>query len=629
MKKIQKILFITLIGLLNIGPGFTSSNGQDEIIPAPRNLGINFRNPQHKLVVNGTTLIKGAVTIADGTQATGYILATDNNGVASWASAGSLSGLSEWTDAGTFLRPQDLSGEEDIVIGGTTTGAADILLDKSGAAIFNQQKNNADFRIVGQTVDNLFFTDASTNRIGINNASPAALLDIGNGTANFIDGVNDLIVGDDVEVDGTVFANKFNGGTFYGNGRHLTGIVGLTAAGSTGQIQFYNGGALGANWRLHWSKANYRLGLANPNPDTLLDINGATTYREMGEPLNPDEDAAVFWLSNSTGNGDDADFMAKVTEGGVTKVFTIIDFDKDPFNPEFNGMTLNGLTADRLVKTDSNKKLASVSEIRIDGTGNVGIGTSNPSSKLDVNGKTTTVNFKMTTGATTGYLLQSDATGNATWVNPTSITSNAAAGNNTEIQFNSSGAFAASPNLTWDGTRLYGLGISAGAGTVSSPSYSFAGDTDTGFYRPVANNFGFVVGGQEAIRINSSAQVGFGKLNPQATADVNGSLALKSSGIQTMFAATTLSPSKSIMKVASNSGAVNLSSNPQVSLTGIADGQLLIIKGTSNANTVRFNDGAGLSLKDNTFVVLGNKDTLVLMYDAGDNEWLEVMRSDK
>jgi len=137
----------------------------------------------------------------------------------------------------------------------------------------------------------------------------------------------------------------------------------------------------------------------------------------MGEPLNPDEDAAVFWLSNSTGNGDDADFMAKVTEGGVTKVFTIIDFDKDPFNPEFNGMTLNGLTADRLVKTDSNKKLASVSEIRIDGTGNVGIGTSNPSSKLDVNGKTTTVNFKMTTGATTGYLLQSDATGNATWVN--------------------------------------------------------------------------------------------------------------------------------------------------------------------------------------------------------------------
>jgi len=96
-----------------------------------------------------------------------------------------------------------------------------------------------------------------------------------------------------------------------------------------------------------------------------------------------------------------------------------------------------------------------------------------------------------------------------------------------------------------------------------------------------------------------------------------------------MFAATTLSPSKSIMKVASNSGAVNLSSNPQVSLTGIADGQLLIIKGTSNANTVRFNDGAGLSLKDNTFVVLGNKDTLVLMYDAGDNEWLEVMRSDK
>jgi hypothetical protein len=59
----------------------------------------------------------------------------------------------------------------------------------------------------------------------------------------------------------------------------------------------------------------------------------------------------------------------------------------------------------------------------VEGNGNVGIGTSNPSSLLDVNGKTTTANFEMTNGANSGYLLQSDASGNGTWVSPSIISS--------------------------------------------------------------------------------------------------------------------------------------------------------------------------------------------------------------
>ena len=53
-----------------------------------------------------------------------------------------------------------------------------------------------------------------------------------------------------------------------------------------------------------------------------------------------------------------------------------------------------------------------------DGT-NVGIGVS-PSvgNKLDVAGKTKTTNFQMTTGAVANYVLQSDASGNATWAAP-------------------------------------------------------------------------------------------------------------------------------------------------------------------------------------------------------------------
>ena len=50
--------------------------------------------------------------------------------------------------------------------------------------------------------------------------------------------------------------------------------------------------------------------------------------------------------------------------------------------------------------------------------GNVGIGTTNPISTLDVNGKITTTNFQMTSGATNSYVLTSDASGNAYWSVP-------------------------------------------------------------------------------------------------------------------------------------------------------------------------------------------------------------------
>lgn len=49
------------------------------------------------------------------------------------------------------------------------------------------------------------------------------------------------------------------------------------------------------------------------------------------------------------------------------------------------------------------------------GTGNLGIGKTNPSEKLDVNGKTKTTNLQVTSDAGEGKVLTSDANGNATW----------------------------------------------------------------------------------------------------------------------------------------------------------------------------------------------------------------------
>lgn len=51
--------------------------------------------------------------------------------------------------------------------------------------------------------------------------------------------------------------------------------------------------------------------------------------------------------------------------------------------------------------------------------------------------------------------------------------------------------------------------IEFAAGSASTPSITFTGDTNTGIYSPAADTIAFAEGGAEALRINSSAQVEF------------------------------------------------------------------------------------------------------------------------
>jgi len=59
-----------------------------------------------------------------------------------------------------------------------------------------------------------------------------------------------------------------------------------------------------------------------------------------------------------------------------------------------------------------------------------------------------------------------------------------------------------------------------GAGTVSAPSITTTGDTNTGIFFPAADTIAFSEGGTEVMRIDSSGRVGIGTSSPSFTLDV-------------------------------------------------------------------------------------------------------------
>lgn len=126
---------------------------------------------------------------------------------------------------------------------------------------------------------------------------------------------------------------------------------------------------------------------------------------------------------------------------------------------------------------------------------------------------------------------------------------------------------------------------------------------------------------------STPAAVAATTLSASGTTALAAKLFTPSTAIQSLLAATTVSPNAARIRVGGNGGAVLLVALPTIT-NPASDGQRLLIQGTHDTNTVTFQDegtlpNSKLRLGANTRA-LGKGDQLELVWDQVDGTWYEV-----
>ena len=269
-----------------------------------------------------------------------------------------------------------------------------------------------------------------------------------------------------------------NAGTIRWTGTNFEGRTGsawinlggggtLTGSGTATRVAFWSGtSALSSNANLYWDNTGSNLGIGTSSPLGKLHIEGA------GELLRINSTADNSTLSriyvNSSPRMDLTSFAATGAQ------LTLYDG--------------SGTYATRI-------GAAGPSYFRF---GNVGIGTDTPAEKLDVIGKTKTTTFQMTTTPTVNYVLRSDATGNASWVDPNTLITGALPTGTTGQTIRHNGtAWVANSVIYNDGTNV-GIGTTApgfllhivqsGAGFLTPVKVQNPGDPGFGATRLEVSN---------------------------------------------------------------------------------------------------------------------------------------------
>ncbi|MDO6492820.1 MULTISPECIES: beta strand repeat-containing protein [unclassified Cellulophaga] len=252
----------------------------------------------------------------------------------------------------------------------------------------------------------------------------------------------------------------------------------------------------------------------NKSNDGTLAGNSATDF-PTEQAVKTYVDAQVSTINTiSDGNilvGDATNTAAQVSISGDATLA-----NTGALTIEDNAITSVKILDNEIVNSDVNAAAA------IDGSKITPVFTSNVSTTGTVTiGAYTLLN----TDGTTGQVLTTDGSGTATWKNPTTGIPTGTAGsiffsdgagnlteNNTELFWDNTnnrlGIGTSSPTSTLQITgEVRSTSFASSQGTANTPAYSFytGDDTNTGMYRPAADEIGFSVGGTQAVKIEEDS----------------------------------------------------------------------------------------------------------------------------
>jgi hypothetical protein len=421
-----------------------------------QNVGIGNTSPASKMDVSGDLALREGTAISVASGANTITLPTAKNSVyrlTGAPAAFSISSISGGND-GMLLTLINATGQVMTVSNGsiqTNTGAdlvasgtvstVNLLYNatlgkwlvtagegfgtSSGTNIYNSDGTLTGSRMVTQGADNLTFSSTSGNfnftTTGAGNVvmgkglSASGSNGFATGITNTVSGSGALVTGENNTASGTYSIVSGLANQDYGTDNVVGGANNVVAPG-------YGHSVVVGNTDSVYGSAGAVFGY-------LSKITAFEGFAQGDRNTASGQGAAVFGASNtSAGSNAFATGYSNTANGSQGSVFGTGNTSESwseavfgTFATTYTPASTTGYnTADRIFDIGNGTSTSSTSDaLTILKNGNVGIGNNAPTRTLQVNGTTSTTNLQMTNGAATGYLLQSDASGNATWVSAT------------------------------------------------------------------------------------------------------------------------------------------------------------------------------------------------------------------